>query len=232
MPFLHFLTASMVWWSEFLATDSEVQVRFPMLPDFLRSSGSGTGSTQLCEYNEELLERKSSGSSLENREHSCRDPSRWPLGTFYPQKLTKLLRKASVAQSVLFARGLRPWSLFCSYIFLYFSPPWNGVQPSPILLRPLLVFCPATNYDRLWWVWNSRWNAWHKKLKPAPVPVCPPLIPHDLTWAWTWATAVESQPQCHFVRPLSHLTWAWTWAIAVESRQLTARAMAQPRVGS
>jgi hypothetical protein len=35
-----------VWWSEFLATDPEVQVRFPVLPDFfLRSSGSGTGST-------------------------------------------------------------------------------------------------------------------------------------------------------------------------------------------
>jgi hypothetical protein len=31
----------------FLATDSEVRVRFPALPDFfLRSSGSGTGSTQ------------------------------------------------------------------------------------------------------------------------------------------------------------------------------------------
>jgi hypothetical protein len=26
-------------------------VRFPSLPDFLRSSGSGTGSTQPCEYN-------------------------------------------------------------------------------------------------------------------------------------------------------------------------------------
>jgi hypothetical protein len=33
-------------WSEFLATDPEVRVRFPALPDFLRSSGSGTGSTQ------------------------------------------------------------------------------------------------------------------------------------------------------------------------------------------
>jgi hypothetical protein len=32
--------------SEFLATDQEVWVQFPTLPDFLRSSGSGTGSTQ------------------------------------------------------------------------------------------------------------------------------------------------------------------------------------------
>jgi hypothetical protein len=29
----------------------EVRLRFSALPDFLRSSGSGTGSTQPCEYN-------------------------------------------------------------------------------------------------------------------------------------------------------------------------------------
>jgi hypothetical protein len=50
-------TASVVWWSEFLATDPEARVRFPALPDFLRkkkkenSSGSGTVSTQPREYN-------------------------------------------------------------------------------------------------------------------------------------------------------------------------------------
>jgi hypothetical protein len=36
---------------EFLAADPVVHVRFPALPDFLRSSGSGTGSTQPPEYN-------------------------------------------------------------------------------------------------------------------------------------------------------------------------------------
>jgi hypothetical protein len=36
---------------EFLATDSEVRVRFLALPHFLSSSGSGTGSTQPREYN-------------------------------------------------------------------------------------------------------------------------------------------------------------------------------------
>jgi hypothetical protein len=36
-------TASLVWWSEFLATDPDVRVRFPTLPDFKRNSGSGTG---------------------------------------------------------------------------------------------------------------------------------------------------------------------------------------------
>jgi hypothetical protein len=38
-------------WSEFLDTDPEVRVRFPALPDFLRSTGSGTGSTQPREDN-------------------------------------------------------------------------------------------------------------------------------------------------------------------------------------
>jgi hypothetical protein len=42
-----------LWFSsqEFLAKNPEVRVRFPTLSDFLRSSGSGTGSTQPREYN-------------------------------------------------------------------------------------------------------------------------------------------------------------------------------------
>jgi phosphosulfolactate phosphohydrolase-like enzyme len=39
-------TASVINWSEFLLTDPEVLVRFPALLHFLRSSRSGTGSTQ------------------------------------------------------------------------------------------------------------------------------------------------------------------------------------------
>jgi hypothetical protein len=35
----------------FLATDPEVRVRFPAKPDFLRSSGSETGSSQPRDYN-------------------------------------------------------------------------------------------------------------------------------------------------------------------------------------
>jgi hypothetical protein len=34
-----------------VATDPEVRVRFPALPDFLRSSGSGTRSSEPREYN-------------------------------------------------------------------------------------------------------------------------------------------------------------------------------------
>jgi hypothetical protein len=43
------------------------RILFPAIPDFLGSSGSGTGSTQPREWNEELLERKRGGSGLENR---------------------------------------------------------------------------------------------------------------------------------------------------------------------
>jgi hypothetical protein len=45
------VTASVIYWSEFLATDPEVSGSIPALRDFLRSSGSGTGSTQPREDN-------------------------------------------------------------------------------------------------------------------------------------------------------------------------------------
>jgi hypothetical protein len=41
----------------------------------------------LVSTTEELLETKSSGSGLESREYDRRDPSRWPRGNLYPQKV-------------------------------------------------------------------------------------------------------------------------------------------------
>jgi hypothetical protein len=38
-------------WSTVPATDPEVRVRIPALPDLLRSGGSGTGTSQPVEYN-------------------------------------------------------------------------------------------------------------------------------------------------------------------------------------
>jgi hypothetical protein len=69
----------MVYWSDFLATDPEVRVRFPV--DLER------GPLILVSTIEELLARKSSGSGLEIREYGRRDPSRWPRSTLNPQKL-------------------------------------------------------------------------------------------------------------------------------------------------
>jgi hypothetical protein len=55
-----------VLWSEFLATDAEARVRFPALPDFLRSNRLERGPLSLVSTIEELLGRKSSVSGLES----------------------------------------------------------------------------------------------------------------------------------------------------------------------
>jgi hypothetical protein len=47
--------------------------------------GLELGPLSLVSTIEELFERKSSGSGLENREFGLRDPSRWPYGTPYSQ---------------------------------------------------------------------------------------------------------------------------------------------------
>jgi hypothetical protein len=67
---------SLCEWSEFLAADPEVRVRFSALPDFSEVVGLERGSLSLVNTIEELLERKSSCSVLENREYGRREPSR------------------------------------------------------------------------------------------------------------------------------------------------------------
>jgi hypothetical protein len=49
--------------------------------------GLERGPLSLVSIIEELLERKSCGSGLENRESGRRDPSRWPRGSIYQQKV-------------------------------------------------------------------------------------------------------------------------------------------------
>jgi hypothetical protein len=49
--------------------------------------GLERGPLSLVSTTEELLGRKSSSSGLENREYGRGDPSRWPRGTLYPQKV-------------------------------------------------------------------------------------------------------------------------------------------------
>jgi hypothetical protein len=51
--------------TELLSTDPEIRLRFPALPDFLRSSGFGTESTQPREYNWGATWKKSSDFGLE-----------------------------------------------------------------------------------------------------------------------------------------------------------------------
>jgi hypothetical protein len=66
--------------------------------------GLERGPLSLVSTIEGLLERKSSGSGLESREHGRRDPSRWPRGTLYPQKLS-LTSPTSGSRSVGIVRS-------------------------------------------------------------------------------------------------------------------------------
>jgi hypothetical protein len=80
---------------------------FLALPDFLRSSGSGTWSTQPLSTIEELLGWKCSSSSLENRENGRRDPPRCPrnsplsanVGNDFDDKWRSIYRYSSLADS-------------------------------------------------------------------------------------------------------------------------------------
>jgi hypothetical protein len=78
---------------------SRLRIRFQALPDFLRSSGSGTGQLSFVSTIEELVERNGSGSGLENWEYVRRDQSRWPCGTFFQQRLA-LISLTSDGRSV------------------------------------------------------------------------------------------------------------------------------------
>jgi hypothetical protein len=61
---------------EFLATEPEVRVRLPALPDFFREVVDlERGPLSLVSTTEELLGRKNSGCGVEIREYGRRDPS-------------------------------------------------------------------------------------------------------------------------------------------------------------
>jgi hypothetical protein len=52
------MTASVIKWSEFLATDPEARVRFPALPEKKNVVGLERGPLSLMNITEELLDRK------------------------------------------------------------------------------------------------------------------------------------------------------------------------------
>jgi hypothetical protein len=87
----------------------------------IKSSGSGTGSTQPREYNWGATWKKSSGSCLEKREYGRRDPSRWPRGTLYPQKLA-ITSPARGGRSVGIVRSQTQTMEFF-FFFSFFSMP-------------------------------------------------------------------------------------------------------------
>jgi hypothetical protein len=68
---------------------------------------------------EELLERKSSGSGLENRDYCLRDPPRWPRGTLYPQMLALTSLKRDGCSVGVVRSRTQATELVSVYIFLY-----------------------------------------------------------------------------------------------------------------
>jgi hypothetical protein len=63
------------------------RVRFPALPDSLRSSGSGTGSTQHREYNWGATWKKKKRLRSTKRDYGRRDQPRWPHDTSLTSKV-------------------------------------------------------------------------------------------------------------------------------------------------
>jgi hypothetical protein len=120
-----------------LATNPEVRVRFPEIPDFKRSSGSGTGSNQPCEYNWVLLGRNNSVSGLENRDYGRRDPTRWLPGTLYPHKLA-LTSLTSDDRSVGILRSRTQVTEFTLF-FLW-------LQTSTCIQIPLILFTDTSQF--------------------------------------------------------------------------------------
>jgi hypothetical protein len=67
---------------------------------FWEAVGLEWSPLSLVSTTEELFGRKSSGPGLESKEYGRRDPSCWPRGTLYPQKLALTSPTNAVARSV------------------------------------------------------------------------------------------------------------------------------------
>jgi hypothetical protein len=70
---------------------------------------------------EELLERKSTGFGLEIREYGRRDPSRWPRGTVYPQKLAITSPSSGGCSVAIIPSRTQSteFSFMCMFYFVY-----------------------------------------------------------------------------------------------------------------
>jgi hypothetical protein len=84
---------------------------------FWEVMGLERGPLGLMSTTEELLWRKSSGSSLESREYGRRDPLHWPRDTLHPQTLT-LTSPTSGGRSVGTVRSRNKATEFVCFVYL------------------------------------------------------------------------------------------------------------------
>jgi hypothetical protein len=89
------------------------------------------------------------------------------------------------------------WVLLCFYVVrtpFYVEFLGGGARLSALGTRATIWPVVPDSDGKLRYVWSSRWNDWQGKLKcsekPVSVPLCPPQIPHDVTWAGTRAASV------------------------------------------
>jgi hypothetical protein len=142
------LISSKMYWvcglvvkSSWLHIQRAARVRFPALPDFLRSSGSGTGSTQSREYNWGATSKKSSGSGLENREYGRRDPSQRQRGTLYPQTLALTLPTSTGRSVGIVHSRTQTMEYFLLAMFIW------GIRPASLTKTRAYYFFLITIYD-------------------------------------------------------------------------------------
>jgi hypothetical protein len=98
--------------------------------------GLERGPLSLVSTTEELLGRKSSGSGLENRDYGRRDPSSWPRGTLYPQKLA-LTSPTSGGRSVGKVRSRTQATEFSSVFIISLLKAWCAFHYSSIIFMYL-----------------------------------------------------------------------------------------------
>jgi hypothetical protein len=118
------------------------------------------GPLSLVSTIEELLGRKSSGSGLEIREYGRRDPSRWPRGTLFPQKLALTLpTRGGCSVGIVRSRTLATEFVSCSVLALTneegtcsrFSS-----QSSALLSVFLSLLIYISVLQPFWVVWTER----------------------------------------------------------------------------
>jgi hypothetical protein len=98
------------WWqgklkcSEKTCSSAALSTTNPTWPDLSSNLGLSL-NLSLVSTIDELFGRNSSGSCLESREYSRRDPSRWPRGTLCPQKKLALTLPTSCGSSACIVRS-------------------------------------------------------------------------------------------------------------------------------
>jgi hypothetical protein len=94
----------------------------------------------------------------------------------------------------VWGRRTDPSNPLLCFFFKFRRVGWDWVH---LVRRPLIVllYQPRMIDDECRAVYGISIDWWNRstRRKPAPVPLCPPQIPRDLTWARTQAAAVGSR---------------------------------------